>query len=86
MHWLSTFLYVEAKFGPLEKRIKKIESNEMKFLIRTARYTFFDHRRNEYILEELKVEPVDEKLGRYKSNWLHVTRLNNNRMAEIMVN
>jgi hypothetical protein len=47
----------------------------------------FDHRRNEEILGELKVEPVDEKLRRYKSNWLrHVTIVNNNRMPTIMLN
>jgi len=35
----------------------------------------------------LKVEPVEEKLRRYKSNWLlHVTRMNNNRMPKIMLN
>jgi hypothetical protein len=28
----------------------------------------FDHRRNEDILEELKVEPFEEKVRRYKSN------------------
>jgi len=45
-----------------------------------------DHRRNEKILEQLRVEPVDEKLRRYKSNWLqHVTRMNN-RMPKIMLN
>jgi hypothetical protein len=41
---------------------------------------------NEGILEELKVEPVEEKLRRYKSNCLqHVTRMNNNRMPKIML-
>jgi hypothetical protein len=25
LHWLSPFFYMEAKFGPLEKRIKKID-------------------------------------------------------------
>jgi hypothetical protein len=37
-------------------------------------------------LEELKVKSVDEKLRRYKSNWLHVTRMNNNRMPKVMLN
>jgi hypothetical protein len=38
-------------------------------------------------LEDLKVEPVDEKLRRYKSNLLrHVTRMNNNRMPKVMLN
>ena len=33
MHWLSTLFYMEAKTGPLEKRIKKgFTSTEMKFL------------------------------------------------------
>jgi hypothetical protein len=36
--------------------------------MRTAEYTLFDNKRNEDILEELKAEPVDEKLIRYKSN------------------
>jgi len=36
----------------------------MKFFRRRAWYTVFDHKRNAEILEELKVEPFDEKLGR----------------------
>ena len=30
------------------------------------RLYFFDHKRNEEILEEWKVEPVEKKLRRYK--------------------
>jgi hypothetical protein len=38
-------------------------------------------------LEEVKAEPVDDKLRRYKSKWLrHVTRKNNSRMSKIMLN
>jgi len=59
----------------------------MNFLRRAARYNLFDHKRNEGILEEMKVEPIDEKLRRYKSNWLrHVKRKNNNRMPKIILN
>jgi len=37
-------------------------------------------------MEYLKVESV-EKLRTYKSNWLrHVTRMNNNRMPNLMLN
>jgi hypothetical protein len=50
-------------------------------------YTFFDHKRNEEILGELKLEPVDEKLRRYKSNWLgHETRMNNSKMPTVTLN
>jgi hypothetical protein len=47
-----------------------------------------DHKQNEEILEDMKVESVDKKLRRYKSNWLqHVTRMNNNnRMPKIILN
>jgi hypothetical protein len=38
----------------------------MTFIRRTAGYTLFDNKRNEEILEELKVETADEKLRRYK--------------------
>jgi hypothetical protein len=57
----------------------------MKFF-RTSGYTLLDDKRNEEILEDLTVEPVDEKLNRYKSNSLrHITRINN-RMPKIILN
>jgi len=72
---------------PPKKRIKKLTSIDMKFFRGTTRYTIFDHKMNSEILEGLKIEPVDEKLRRYKSNWLrHVTRLNSKRMSKIILN
>jgi hypothetical protein len=35
----------------------------MKFMRRTAGYSLLDHRRNENILEELQVDPVEKKLA-----------------------
>ena len=45
-----------------EKERKRLTSIETKCFCRTARYTLFDRKTNEEILEELKVEPVDDKL------------------------
>jgi len=81
-----TFLYLEAKFGPVEKRGgKKIsDSNQDESLQKNSRCTLFDRKRVEEILEESEIEPVVEKLGRCKSNWLrNVTRMNNNRVPEL---
>jgi len=61
----------------------RLTSIEIKFFIRTL----FGHKRNEEVLEELKLETIKEKIRRYKSNLLRgVTRMNNNRMAKIMLN
>jgi hypothetical protein len=72
---------------PYKKDEKRPKSIRLKFFRRTDGYTFFDQKRNEGILDELKAEPVDEKLRRYKSNFLRrVTRMNSNRMTKIMLN
>jgi hypothetical protein len=39
------------------------------------------------VLEELQVEPVEEKLRRYESNWpRHLTRMDTNKMPKLMLN
>jgi hypothetical protein len=96
MKWLSQFFYMEAKFGPLEKRIKNSDigmrffpknSQAHIFFPKNSQAHIFDHRRNEERLEELQVEPVDEKLRKYKSYWLrYVTRMDTNKMPELMLN
>jgi len=76
---------MEAKFGTLEKRKKKrLSQIKMKLFKGTTACIHFDHKRNEEVLEELKVEPVDLKLRRHKIK-LATTR-NRNRMTNIMVN
>ena len=43
--------------------------------------------RTEGSLNELKVDPANKNLTRYKSNWLrYVTTTNSNRMAKVMLN
>ena len=46
----------------------------------------FYHKMNDDIFGEMRVEPVNAKIIRYKSNWLkHITRMNN-RMLKILLN
>ena len=62
-------------------------SIETKFCRRKTGYTFFDNKKNYNILEDLKTEPVDKTLRRYKANWLrHVTRMDSKRITKIMLN
>jgi len=78
---------METKFIPSEKGIKTIDNNRDEIYQKNSGvHHFFYHKRTEEILEQLKIEPVNEKLRRYKSKWLRqVTRMNN-RMPKIMLN
>ena len=74
---------MEAQFGPLDKRIQMTDINRDES-VQTNSQQYFDQKINEEIFEEVRMEPVDEKLRRYKSNWLrHVTRTKNKRMPKI---
>jgi hypothetical protein len=54
---------------PKQKDIRRLKTAEMKLMRYTAGYSLLGHRGNEDILEELKVDPVTEKLAQYKRNY-----------------
>jgi hypothetical protein len=45
-----------------QRDIRRLKTAEMRFVRRTARYSLFYYRKKRF-LEELNVEPVEEKLG-----------------------
>jgi hypothetical protein len=54
----------------------------LNFSEKTTEYTLFDRKRNEESLEEFKVEPVDKKLRKYKSNWPCNLKCNKNEQQQ----
>jgi len=78
----------ESEIWTNKQRIKIIDIIWDEFFFSVEqRDTQFKKKKNNAILEELKAEPVDEKIRSYKSNWLrYVTRMNSSRMAKIMLN
>jgi hypothetical protein len=42
----------------------------MKYMRRTAGYTWTDHKRNTGIAKELNITPVLDKIWDYRSNWV----------------
>ena len=60
------FLYASEILTLRKKEYKTIDINPDAIFRITARYTLFDEERNEEILEEMKVERVDEKRRRCK--------------------
>jgi len=58
-----------------EQNISRITSAEMKFMRRTAKYTWQDFKTNEDILSELIINPLAKKIKNCGNKWIqHVRR------------
>ena len=49
-------------------------SVEIKFIIRTEKYTRKDYKTNEGILSELKINPVLKNIQNYINKWVQLVR------------
>jgi hypothetical protein len=57
----------------------------MKYMRRTAGYTWTDYRTNTQITKELKIKSILDTLVEYKRNWLQlVNRMPRNRLPRVM--
>jgi hypothetical protein len=57
----------------------------MKYVRRTAGYTWTDYKTNTQITKELKIPQILEKLLEYKRNWIqHVNRMPRNRLPRVL--
>jgi hypothetical protein len=64
---------------------RRITTAEMKYMGRTAGYTWTDHKTNTEIAKELNVIPVLDKIKDYKRNWIqHVNRESRNRLHRLI--
>ena len=64
---------------------RRITAAEIKYMRRTAGYTWTDYKTNTQIAKELKITPILDKLLEYKRNWIqHVNRMPRNRIPRIM--
>jgi hypothetical protein len=53
----------------------------MKFMRKTAGFTFWDLKRNKEILKNLKVKPTSKFIQNYRANWKdHMERMDSNRI------
>ena len=56
----------------------------MKYMRRTARYTWTDYKTNAQIAKELKITQILDKLLEYKRSWIqHVNRMPRNRLPRV---
>jgi hypothetical protein len=57
----------------------------MKYMRRTAGYSWTDYRTNSHIAKESEITPALDKLLEYKRNWIqHLNRMPRDRLPRIM--
>jgi hypothetical protein len=78
---IPILLYGCEAWALKEQDKPRITAAEMKFMRKTAKYTWQDHKRNQDITEELKIQQVMEKINNYKNKWIqHVRRMDRARL------
>jgi hypothetical protein len=64
---------------------RRITAAEMKYMRRTAGYTWTDYKTNAQTAKELKITPILDKFLEYKRSWIqHVNRMPRNRLPRVM--
>jgi hypothetical protein len=63
----------------------RLTAAEMRFMRKTTKYTWRDHKTNEEILNELKVTSILYKITSYKSDWIqNVNRIPRFRLPNLL--
>jgi len=64
---------------------RRITAAEMKYMRRTAGYTWTDYKTITQIMKELKITPILDKLLEYKRKWIqHVNRMPCTRLPRVV--
>ena len=82
---LPVLLYGRESWTIKARDARRITAAGMKYMRRTAGYTWTDNKTNSQIAKELKITPILDKLHEYKRNWIHhVNRMPRNRLPMVM--
>ena len=64
---------------------RSITAVEMKYMRRTAGYSWTDYKTNAQIAKELKITPILDKLLEYHRSWIQrINRMPRNRLPRVM--
>jgi len=82
---IPVLLYGSETWTIKARDARRITAAEMKYMRRTAGYTWTDYKTNTKITKELKITPILDKLLEYKRNWIqYVNRMPRNRLPRVM--
>ena len=69
-----------------EQDKSRLTSAEIKFMRRTAKYTWQDYKTNKYTLSEIKISPVVKKIQNYLNTLIkHFRRMNRDRLPHLIM-
>jgi hypothetical protein len=84
---LPTLIYGSETWTIKARDARRITTAEMKYMGRTAGYTWTDHKTNAEIAKKLNVTPVLGKIQSYRRNWIKpVNRMSRNGLLRILKN
>jgi len=82
---LPVLLYVNETWTIKASDARRITAAGLKYMRRTAGYTWTDYKTNAQIAKELKITQILDKLLEYKRSWIqHVNRMSRNRLPRVM--
>jgi len=82
---LPVLLYGSETWTIKARGARRITAVEMKYMRRTAGYTWTDYKTNTQITKKLKITPILDKLLDYRRNCIqHVNRMPRNRLPRVM--
>ena len=82
---LAVLLYGSETWTIIASDARRITAAEMKYVRKTAEYTWADYKTSVQIAKELKITPILDKLLEYKRSWIqNVNRMSRNRSPRVM--
>jgi len=81
---LSTLLYSSENWTTVAQDARRITPAEIKYMRKTAGYTWTDYKTNTEIAKELNITPVLDKIQDHRKKWLQLTNRRPQRLPRII--
>ena len=83
--YIYIYIYITASWTITASDVGRITAAEMKYMRRTAGYTWTYYQTKAQIAKELKITPILDELLEYKKSRIqHVNRMPRNRLRRVM--
>jgi hypothetical protein len=77
-------LYSSENWTTIIQEARRVTAAEIKYMRKTAGYTWTDYKTNMEIAKELNITPVLDKIQDFRKNWLQLTNRMPQRLPRII--